>query len=143
MPYIPNYEVKQFAAGGTTWSVDLTVLSQEYYIYGSGTMSGNSSMDGTGTPIDGMVLNVYYSGDFVLNGSTITIFGQSLTQQQAQTNCYIKVRYDGTTAAWVVLVFADDSELPQGNDGVNTFALTNAGSTETLVAGIDKSDLPF
>lgn len=138
MPYIPNYEVKQFATGGTTWSVDLTVLSQEYYIYGSGTMTGNSSMAGTGTPLDGMVLNVYYSGNFVLNGSTITIFGQSLTQQQAQTNCYIKVRYDGTTAAWDVLIFADDSELPQGNDGVNTFALTNAGATETLVAGIDK-----
>ena len=97
MPYIPNYEVKQFATGGTTWSVDLTVLSQEYYIYGSGTMTGNSSMAGKGTPLDGMVLNVYYAGNFVLNGNTITIL-VVLTQQQAQTNCYIKVRYDGTAA---------------------------------------------
>ena len=34
------------------------------------------------------------------------------------------------------MIFADDSELPQGND--EHFALTNAGATETLVAGIDK-----
>ena len=138
MPIIPDYEVQQFATGGTTWNVDLTALSSKYFIYGSGTMTGNSSMAGTGTPLDGMVLDIYYSGNFVLNGNTITIFDVSLTQLQAQTDLYITARYDGVAAAWQVIIIADDAELPQGYDGVNTFALTNAGGTETLISGIDK-----
>ena len=35
MPIIPDYEVQQFATGGTTWNVDLTALSSKYFIYGA------------------------------------------------------------------------------------------------------------
>lgn len=138
MPTIPDLEVKEFLIAGTNWTVDLTQLTSEYYIYGSGTLVGSCSMSGIGTPLDGMVLNIYYTGNFSLNGNTITIFGVSLTQQQSSTHCYIKTRYDSVTASWQTMVFADDSELPVGVEGVNIFPLTAGGGTNTLISGIAK-----
>ena len=142
MPSIPNYETKEFIAAGGTWDIALnqSTMCQEYYIYSAGTitLSSSWSVAPEGTPYDGMKCVFYYSAKCNLDGNTIDIFKSELTQGQALSDCIIVTRYDGNLGDWVTQVFASDNDLPQDYDGVNSFALTDTGGTETLVAGIDK-----
>lgn len=143
MPTQPNYQIQEFDSAGGTWSISLspsTAPCHDYYIFSSGTitLAASWSVAPSGTPYDGMKCAFYYSAKCNLDGNTITIFGASLTQQQALSDCFIITRYDADVADWVTQVFVSDNDLPQAYDGVNTFPLTNAGGTQTLVAGIDK-----
>ena len=143
MPTIDTYQSKEFVAAGTIWSISLastTFPCKDYYIWSNGvlTLSASCSVAPSGTPLDGMKCVIHYSAKCNLAGNAITIFGVALNQEQALSDCRIEARYDATLAVWVTSVFIADNDLPQSNDGVNIYTLAAAGTTHTLVAGIDK-----
>ncbi len=134
-----NLPIQLLAAGGTT-DINLSLAYDEYYLWSSGTITlvGNQVIATTSTPVDGDTVIIKYSARQLLNGSTFTVFGQNIDQEAAMNNLHILCRYDGTAAAWKVIVCEDFSGIPIGNIGVETTAITNAGIAETLVAGIDE-----
>jgi hypothetical protein len=71
-------------AGGGTINLEPGVATKYIKISGSPvTLSSSWTIQGTGTPIDGDEFVVYFDQEVTLNGNNVTVFGISLTSEQA------------------------------------------------------------
>jgi len=75
---------------GQTITIDTTAfLGDGLYdciiLKGSGTLTGNISLTYSGTPLSGTIYPVYYNADITLSTYSITLFAQTITQQEAKS----------------------------------------------------------
>lgn len=148
MAEVKSYENYTLTAGGGTINLGSPVDSLEdsvlysaqlYYINGSATLGASYTIQQSGTMLQGLVYKVIYNATMTLAGNTITIFGVSLTADQAQSKCVITAYYNGS--AIVTNISQSDDTKITFNDGVTTTALTAGGGTITLTPKTDKSYL--
>ena len=121
------------AAGGTD-TIDISDYIA-YYIVSSASisLSSNYTITYSGTPDLSTVLKINYQADITLAGSTITILGRQLSQEEANTNLQIIGIYNGST--FDVAVLKDNGN---SNYGITArYTVPNGGGTTTLVPGIN------
>lgn len=106
--------VTNLGSGGGT--INLTPGSSKMYqVYtGNDTLTASWTIQPDGTPMDGDMFIVDYRANLTLNGNNITIFGTSLTDEEAQNgNVIVFARYDSGTSSWY-------SKALNRSSGVNT-----------------------
>ncbi len=83
-------------------TLNVTDAYEKYVLTGSTIATGNYALVPTGTPIQGTTFIFKYkaSVDITTNGTTFSIFGQALTQNQLNSDLDIEAYYDNS--AWVV-----------------------------------------
>ena len=97
-------------AGGGTLSLPADSSYELYRLTGTATLSGNWTIQASGTPISGQVYNILYTANLVLGSNTLTIFGTSITSDLATQKLNINCYYNGS--AWEVKVNPDFSSVP-------------------------------
>jgi len=104
-----------FAAGGTInvkTDIPLDKTFLELFTTGNVPLTGNLSVQFTGSPKDGQREEVLYSGDVTLGAFSITIFGIQLSQIEATVGgVKIEAIFDAATAAWKVQKFYDHNKV--------------------------------
>jgi hypothetical protein len=123
---------------GATSSIDIGI-PYIYYIYESagGNLSGNYTIQASATPTVDTIINIKKKGNISLNGNTFSVFGVSLTEEQANKELSITAIYNFTSASWDVFIDIDTSQLPSIYEGVESTAVPTSGTT-TLLPNIDR-----
>ena len=88
---INNSITYTIAAGGLTQAITLTDLYDEYF-FRSGlavALAGNVSITPSGTPTTDLII-IRTNWHLTLNGSTVTVFGTSLTQEMCLNDLRIE-----------------------------------------------------
>jgi len=111
MPYYkPSITYTLDGTGAEIPALPVTGQAQLYIIQGTVQASGNYAITHSGTPFKDLLYEFFYKGslDITTTGTTFSIFGQSLNQNDLDRELYIICRYSGS--AWVVSVFKDFKE---------------------------------
>lgn len=111
----------------TNGTVTLTPgTSKQYQVYnGSPTLVGSVVIQGGGSPLDGDEFWVKYEATPVVGVNTVTIFGITLTEAQAQSGLVtVYAKYDDANSIWKATII-------QEANGVD-FATTNQISNSVL-----------
>lgn len=91
MPYTrltTTKNINDVISASGTWSISTGDTSQIYVLIGTATLTSSVTINAdtsAGAPIDGMTYVIEYRSSITLGGNHITIFGLSLTTQQALT----------------------------------------------------------
>lgn len=123
-------------AGGT-FNIDV-LDNRETMLIGNVTLAANVDVAQSGTPTVPTTLVCKCRGAITLSGNTVTIFGKTLSSQQALKGCIVESFYDLTLATWITTIYESTTNSPKVNQGVTQTTLVNGGGTITLVAGRDK-----
>lgn len=119
--------------GGTVNLSTLPGQPNEFIVSGSATLTAGWTIQLnpalTAKQWDKFILS--YKAVVDLNGEDISIFGTTLTKEQAAKKSTIICIYDG--AAWIVNILMDSSDLPSAVTGSTATVLTAVGGTITLV----------
>ena len=121
-------------AGGATENFNLDGAEQLIIVNGSVTLAANYVIDTAGTPITDMTVDIKWLANVDLNGSTVTVFGVLLTQQQANTDGNITCIYNGAT--WDVIINSD-TEGTNPTSRTDTVVWNAGGGTTNVIDGID------
>lgn len=105
MAYVDSTYLITLTAGGGTENLPVTDPYGEYDIVGSPTLAGSWVIQASGSPITNTKFVFNYEATVTLNGNNLTIFGLSLTDEQALKHCIIVSKYDGS--AWDTKIFPD------------------------------------
>lgn len=126
------------STGGDTISIDATGGVVEFVYNGSGTMLASTTISPAAIATTGITykVRIRYNATFTLNGNSITIFSQTLSQEMASGGNTI---FDCTyiAGAWTVCVINSSTIEPKAVDGVRKTTLSGAGGTVTLVPNVD------
>lgn len=131
-------------SGGGTYSISSSNYVENFLIKGSATLTSSWTIEPTGTYLYGTEVKLLYAADMVLNGNSITIFGATLNEAQAQNNAVIKCLYNGS--AWDVsitnnaidLIYVSGDLLIVGTD---TFSVQGTAAWTTNVNTVRLQDL--
>lgn len=90
-------------SGALSVNLNSNIDKKFQLLAGSGvTLVGNISYQGSGSPKDGDEFYVHVTGTFVPNGKTITLFGVTLTDDEAITGgITVHAYYDAAHSVWV------------------------------------------
>lgn len=132
-----NTSYTQIDLNGATATLDIDLLYNCYVFYNTGSLLANYTIAPSGSPTNTLSFNIIKTGAIDLGGFDFTIFGRTLTQQEAQSNLLITVVYDIVAAAWVVTVVLNNTNLPSIYEGIETQATPTSG-TITFDANINK-----
>ena len=123
---------------GATSSIDIT-LPYLLYIYETvgGNLSGNYTIQASATPTTDTIIYIQKKGNVSLNNHTFTVFGVTLTEEQANKDLSITAVYNFTSASWDVFIDIDTSQLPSIYEGVESTAVPTSG-TKTLLPDVNK-----
>lgn len=105
MAYVDSTYLITLTAGGGTENLPVTDPYGEYDIVGSPTLAGSWVIQASGSPVTNTKFIFNYEANVTLNGNNLTIFGLSLTDEQALKHCIIVSKYDGS--AWDTKIFPD------------------------------------
>jgi len=109
MPKYPKTQVDILTAGGGTLNYSLTSPSELYIIKTAApvTLTSNWTIQPQGIPAPSQRVSydIRYEADITLNGSSVTIFGHSLTESLVNKNSNISCYWNGAT--WEVNVLPD------------------------------------
>jgi len=111
MPYKLPIETIAVTNAGSSINIDVTQYVDLYVISPAttGLLTGNTSIGPTGTDSIGSQYNFYIKGGITLGAFAVTVFGYSLTANQASKGCFFRAYYNGTT--YDVQLFVDHSQL--------------------------------
>lgn len=140
MPNFPIQINKILGTGGGTITIDTLLSINEYVFNGVGSLTSNWTIQPSGppAPVSPTTVKIFFNCNFLLNGSTITIFGKTLSSQQAlDGNVIIEATYDLVGADWIVVITQSAADQLPLVQGVNTRTLSAGGGTITLTPGID------
>ena len=132
-----NTSYTQIDLNGATATLDIDLLYNCYVFYNTGSLLANYTIAPSGSPANTLSFNIIKTGAITLNGYDFTVFGRTLTQQEAQSNLLITVVYDIVAAAWIVTVVLNNTNLPSIYEGIETQATPTSG-TVTFDANINK-----
>lgn len=127
----------QITLTGATTTLDIDDLYNCYVFYNTGSLSANYTIAPSAAATSNLSLTLIKTGSITLNGYDFTIFGRTLTQQEANSNLIINIIYDTIASAWVVTVIVDNINLPSIYEGIETQATPTSG-TITFDANINK-----
>lgn len=113
---------------GATYTLNLTDTGTSYYNFtGTGSLTGNVTIQPSGTPTaDGLLFRIYFSGALVKGAFTFTIFGTAITAGQMLTNFVMDCQYVTTTASWETYLNPDFSAAVIGTANIEDLAVTTA-----------------
>ncbi len=113
---------------GDTYTLNLTDTGTSYYNFtGTGSLTGNVTIQPSGTPTaDGLLFRIYFSGALVKGAFTFTIFGTAITAGQMLTNFVMDCQYVTTTASWETYLNPDFSAAVIGTANIEDGAVTAA-----------------
>jgi hypothetical protein len=121
---------------GGTLSLNIESLEKTVVLEGSGTLTSSYTVAPYGTAVSGMSLNILYTADMTLDGNNITIFGETLSDNEAVSNIEIRLFYDGI--AWQIIkkinsddITVDASSIVSLNGSVLEYGSVPAASLET------------
>jgi hypothetical protein len=132
-----NTSYTQIDLNGATATLDTDLLYNCYVFYNTGSLLANYTIAPSSSPANTLSFNIIKTGAITLNGYDFTIFGRTLTEQEAQSNLLITVVYDIVAAAWVVTVVLNNTNLPSIYEGIESQATPTSG-TITFNANINK-----
>lgn len=127
----------QITLTGATTTLDIDDLYNCYVFYNTGSLSANYTIAPSAAATSNLSLTLLKTGSITLNGYDFTIFGRTLTQQEANSDLIINIIYDTIASAWVVTVILDNNNLPSIYEGIETQATPTSG-TITFDANINK-----
>lgn len=127
----------QITLSGATDTLDIDALYNCYVFYNTGTLSGNYTIAPSAAATSNLSINIVKTGAIDLGGFNFTVFGRTLTQQEANSDLIINIIYDTIASAWVVTVIVDNKNLPSIYEGIETQATPTSG-TITFDANINK-----
>lgn len=125
-------------AGGGTSTATVATTAKNIFIDGNGvTLSSSYSLVFGGSPIDGEPFLVFYDPVGDVNGNTVTLFGQLLTEDQAEGGAVVMTFWNNADSVWRTKLivdggfqFVENAKIP--NNEINPIKLiTQAG----VVAG--------
>jgi len=106
-----NYNVNTIAGSGGTLSIPVQDPNIQYLIYGTLVPTSSLTINAdttTQVPVNGMTYEIEYNANVSLtSGINFTIFGYSLTPEQALTYGRIISIYDNIAATWHTQYFPD------------------------------------
>jgi hypothetical protein len=105
-----RYKSYEIPAIGGTQHVNLSSNEETIVLYGTATLTSSYTLAPapTSTPVEGMTMNVLYVANVTLGVNDVTIFGNSLTADEALSNIEIRLFYDGSTWQIVKKIHNDD-----------------------------------
>lgn len=130
---IKPYDILEVTSGGGTLDV-LADTIDVCYITSTGTVTLLAPLvvQPSATLVEGNTVKLIWNASVLLNGSTITVFGVVLTQEEASKNLVIDCNCDGSN--WYAQVIIDDSD---GIQNVDTVVMTSGGDTINFASGVD------
>lgn len=140
MPNLNSIYKQTITAGGGTINLSVDESTTSRYIFsGNPTLAASWVIQSTGTPVEGMEFDIRWYAQVILNGNNVTIFGQALSQEQAESNLKITAYYNGST--WDVLIEVTDEDDDEYK-GVEEVVVPTSG-TLTLNARVNKKIQKF
>lgn len=140
MPIYNGVYTQTITTGGGTINLDVSQSTITRYIFdGTATLSSSWTIQSTGTPVAGMEFDIRWYAQVSLDGNNVTIFGQVLTQEQAENNLKIIAYYNGST--WDVLIEVTDV-VDDEYKGAEEVVVPTSG-TLTLNAKLNKKIQKF
>jgi hypothetical protein len=127
----------QIDLNGATVTLDIDELYNSYIFYGTGTLLANYTIAPSASATSNLSFSLIKTGATDLGGFDFTIFGRTLTQQEANSDLIINIIYDTIASAWVVTLVVDNTNLPSIYEGIETQATPTSG-TVTFDANINK-----
>ena len=127
----------QIDLNGATVTLDIDELYNSYIFYGTGTLLANYTIAPSASATSNLSFSLIKTGAIDLGGFDFTIFGRTLTQQEANSDLLINIVYDTIASAWVVTLVVDNTNLPSIYEGIETQATPTSG-TVTFDANINK-----
>jgi hypothetical protein len=127
----------QITLTGATTTLDIDDLYNCYVFYNTGSLSANYTIAPSTAATSNLSLTLLKTGSITLNGYDFTIFGRTLTQQEANSDLIINIIYDTIASAWVVTVILNNTNLPSIYEGIESQATPTSG-TITFNANINK-----
>jgi len=127
----------QIDLNGATVTLDIDELYNSYIFYGTGTLLANYTIAPSASATSNLSFSLIKTGAIDLGGFDFTIFGRTLTQQEANSDLLINIVYDTIASAWVVTLVVDNTNLPSIYEGIETQATPTSG-TITFDANINK-----
>lgn len=131
MGNIKKYYSESISGGTYTYSLSDGI--NFYKLSSTSTLSSDITVSFSGTPEEGMVIDVFFYGNINLNGHTFTIAGNDIPQNYANDNFWIKLTYVGSS--WIGILGKKSLEE---YSGVKSTTLTNGGGTITLTPKLSK-----
>lgn len=120
-------------AGGTDTIAVTDLITSIKLISTTITLSSSYTLTYSGTPVLGTYFEIHYTCDISLGGNTVTIFGKTLSQEEANSNLFIIANWNGSSFDVAVLKDNGNSNY----NSTNTVTLTTSGANIVLVPGID------
>lgn len=137
MAEVLNPSYTQIDLSGGTENINLADGYDQYIFYNTGTLTGDYEIQPNGSaPTSTLRINILKVGAIDLGGYNFTIFGQNLTQEQANCNLIITCIYDLVTTSWTVDIQINSIDLPTSLEQVNSITTPTSG-TITLDPNID------
>ena len=127
----------QIDLNGATVTLDIDELYNSYVFYGTGSLLANYTIAPSASATSNLSFTLIKTGATDLNGYTFTVFGRTLTQQEANSDLLINIIYDTINSVWVVTLVVDNTNLPSIYEGIETQATPTSG-TITFDANINK-----
>jgi len=127
MAYIESTYPIILTSGGGTVNLAVTDSYGAYDISGTATLAANWVIQPSGTAITYTKFVFNYDATITLNSNTITIFGLSMTDEQALKPCVIESKYDGST--WQTKLLPDF----EGGETIETSDIANDAVNEDKI----------
>jgi hypothetical protein len=127
----------QITLTGATTTLDIDDLYNCYVFYNTGSLSANYTIAPSASATSNLSFSLIKTGAIDLGGFDFTIFGRTLTQQEANSDLLINIVYDTIASAWVVTLVVDNTNLPSIYEGIESQATPTSG-TITFNANINK-----
>ena len=115
-----RFKAYEIDKDGGTQSLNLQSIEETVIFIGSGELTSGYTVGVTGTPQEGMSINVIYTGNFTYSGGAIIILGEELTADEAVSN--LEIRFFYFNGAWNVVkkIHNDDLTISSDDIGVGT-----------------------
>ena len=84
-----NTSYTQIDLNGATATLDIDLLYNCYVFYNTGSLLANYTIASSGSPANTLSFTLIKTGSITLNGYDFTIFGRTLTQQEANSDLII------------------------------------------------------
>jgi len=149
MPRINLVYRETLTAGGGTINLDTSKAYSTYIFDGTFTLLSNIVIQPDGTVSKDMVFEIIFRTDIDLNGNTITLFGETITQDQISSYGTFKCIYNGSkwvidyvpARGWKYTSGIDVQTLTGGGGATQTVSIDDSYSTTVILkTAIDASD---
>lgn len=138
MKLYPSIPIELTAAGGT-YDISLLENYDHYFLYGTDNWVANWAFQPTPghTPYGGMRIDFYLDYKGNPGGNTLTVFGNTLTDNQTTGYSVVRCRYDEIAAAWDTWILPNTDAA----DWITTAQIEAEAITLALMADLARGSI--